>query len=535
MRAQRLHMGVATVLLALLAVAPIFWVTYIPASDYPFHLARISILSLGDNPGLLGTFYQFGSWLLPNVAMDALALPLTALVSPEMAVKLFLAAMQLVFLTGCLALHHAVFKRACAWPLLGGLLLYNGMFSFGLFNYLFSSALALWGAALWLASRPGWVRRVVACGVAVVLMWAHMGGFAVYAILIGAFQLYAHLSKVTKGTWPQTLFQLVLDASPFIVALALFMLVSPGSERAADGLNYSPWIGAKPYAALFSLQSGVLWADVLVAVVLGALVVGLAVTRQLTVSRLLLTAAGMLWLAFMVLPPDVLGSYYADVRLVPLAALALLLALSTTDDSRRWTEALVLTVALGLGAVKTAALMQAWATDQGPIDRIVKVIKNLPPNSTLFAATARPYLSMVLSTPGAREAWHPPLGYVSTYASTYGQVFVPLTYADRHKQPMLVMETYRATKELQGDMPFQVPKAADLVALANRLDDHVRDPATPPLNDVYLLVVDTGRYAALPELERFSVFFAGEGFTIFRHGSAAAVDAAQMSAGGQGG
>ncbi len=530
MKAQRLPLGAAVFLVAVFAVAPIFWVKYIPASDYPFHLARIAILSLGDNPGLQGEFYQFGSWLLPNVAMDALALPLTALMSPEMAVKLFLAAMQLAFLVGCLALHVAVFKRASAWPLLGGLLLYNGMFSFGLFNYLFAAALALWGAALWLWSTPGWARRMVACAIAVVLMWAHMGGFAVYAILIGAFQLYAHLSTISKRNWPQALVQLALDASPFIAAMALFLLVSPGSERATDGLNYSPWIGAKPYAALFSLQSGVLWVDVLVALVLGALVVGLAMTRQLIVSRLMLTAAGMLWLAFMVLPPDVLGSYYADVRLVPLAALALLLALSTTDQSRRWTEALVLTVALGLGAVKTVALMQVWATDQVPIDRVVKVIKNLPPKSTLFAATARPFLSMVLSTPGAREAWHPPLGYVSTYASTYGQVFVPVTYADRHKQPMLVREKYRSTKELQGDTPFQVPKAADLVALAKRLDGHISAPGTPPLSDVYLLVVDTGRYAALPELERFSVFFAGEGFTIFRHTPVVAAPGAQVSA-----
>ena len=266
------------------------------------------------------------------------------------------------------------------------------------------------------------------------------------------------------------------------------------------------------------------------ALVLGALVVGLGMTRQLIVSRLMLTAAGMLWLAFLVLPPAILGSFYADVRLVPLAALAVLLALSTAENSRRWTEALVLTVALGLGAVKTVALMQVWATDQGPTDRIVKVIKNLPPKSTLFTATARPLLSMVLSKPGVREAWHPPLGYVSTYASTYGQVFAPVIYADRHKQPMLVMEKYRSTKELQGDIPLLVPKAADLVALAKRLDGHIGAPGTPPLSDVYLLVVDTGRYAALPELERFSVFFVGEGFTIFRHTPVVAAPGAQVSA-----
>src|SRR5450830_479137 len=138
------------------------------------------------------------------MAMDAFALPLTNLMSPEMAVKVFLAVMQLAFLGGCVALHAAAFKRLSAWPLLCGLLLYNGIFIYGFFNYLFSAALALWGAALWLRSRPGWARRVVAFVVAVSLMWAHMGGFAVYAMLVGAFQLQTHLAGVSKGKWPLT-------------------------------------------------------------------------------------------------------------------------------------------------------------------------------------------------------------------------------------------------------------------------------------------------------------------------------------------
>lgn len=514
MSARCWPLGVASLLVAALAVAPIFGVTYIPANDYPFHLARIAILSMGDKSSLLGTNYQFGSWLLPNMALDAFALPLTRWLQPEMAVKLFLAIMQLAFLGGAVALHRAAFGRYSTWPLLCGLLLYNGIFLYGFYNYLFAAAFALMGAALWLRSGPGWWRYVVAFGVALMLMWGHMGGFAVYAILVGSFQLWTRMAKTPKKNWPVALVALGVDALPFIASLALFLLLSPGSERVGDGLVYGAWWGAKPLGALFTLQSGVFWADLLVLLALALLL--LLLTRQLEVRGEVLTAAGLLWLAFVVLPPEMLGSSFADVRLVPLAALVTLLAVAPQAGKSRWTEVVVVVVALGAGAVKTGALLSDWRAHQSKIDSIVQTMQTLPSGSTLFAASAAPYPGMMLTAPGGREAWHPPLKHVASYASVFGSVFVPMTFADPHKQPMVMLPTYLAVKTLQGDNPFKVPFPADLVAVAQRLTDQVHVPGGPALGDVYLLVVGTDRYTSLPVLPGFTVFSAKDTFVIFQ-------------------
>lgn len=516
-------LGMGGVLLAVLTVVPIFWVTYVPTHDYPFHLARMAILSLGEKSGLLGTYYQFGSWLLPNMAMDAVVLPLTLLMSPVAASKLFLALTQLAFLGGCVVLHAVAFKRWSAWSLLSGLLIYNGIFLFGFFNYLFAAALALWGAALWLWSSSGWTRRWVAFGVAVLLMWGHMGGFAVYAILVGSFQLHIHLMAISREKWPLALRELALDALPFVASLVLFLLVSPGSERAGDGLVYSPWLGAKPYAALFSLQSGVLWADVVVLLGVAALMLTLWLNRQLMLNRRVLTAAALLWLAFVVLPPDMLGSSFADVRIVPLAAMMTLLAFGTKETSTRWAEALVLTVALGLGLLKTMGLMSDWKAHQGAIESIVSAMQKIPSGSTLFAATPVDEPSMVLSKPGGREAWHPPLKHIGSYASVYGNVFVPMTFADRHKQPMVVVDKYLPIKEFQGDNPFKMRQPSDLRALAKRISDQVHSPGQPALGGVYLLVVGPERYGALPVLDGFNVFQVGAGFAIYHMVNASGV------------
>jgi len=532
MRARYLSLGIATLLVALLAVLPILGVTYIPANDYPFHLSRIAILSMGDKSGLLGTYYQFGSWLLPNMALDAFALPLTRWLPPETAVKLFLVVMQLAFLGGCVALHRAAFGRYSAWPLLCGLLLYNGIFLYGFFNYLFAAAFALLGAALWLRSGPGWPRYLVAFGVAVLLMWGHMGGFAVYAILVGSFQLFTRLAQDSKQNRPAALLFLGLDALPFIAALALFLWLSPGSERAGDGLVYSPWWGAKPFGALFALQSGVLWADVLVLLALALLVLVLLMTRQLAVRGTVLTAAGWLWLAFVVLPPEMLGSSFADVRLVPLAALVTLLAIAPQAGKSRWAEVLVLVVALGVGGVKTGALLNDWQAHQPKIDTIVQAMQKIPGGSTLFAATAEPYPNMVLTEPGARETWQPPLKHVASYASVFGSVFVPMTFADPHKQPMVMLPAYLAVKSLQSDNPFKVPRPADLVAVAQRLTAQIHAPDGPALGGVYLLVVGTDRYTKLPTLPGFTVFAAGDTFVIFQATSPALPDVMKPVVGG---
>ncbi len=516
MRPRFLTLGLATLLVAVLALTPIFGVTYIPANDYPFHLSRIAILSMGDRSGLMGTYYQFGSWLLPNMALDAVALPLTRWLPPEVAVKLFLAVMQVAFLAGCVALHRAAFGRYSAWPLLGGLLLYNGIFQLGFFNYLFAAAFALLGAALWLRSDPGLLRRLTAFGVALLLMWGHMGGFAVYAVLLVAFQLSTYLKQRHHRNRSTILISIALDALPFIAALALFLTVSPGSERAGDGLVYDPWWAAKPVGALFALQSGVLWADVLVLLALALLVLVLLLTRQLVVDGTLLAAAALLWLAFVVLPPEMLGSLFADVRLVPLAALVTLMAVAPTVGQRRWVEPLVLLVALGVGGLKTGALLSDWRANQPKINTIVQAMKKIPDGSTLFAATAAPYPNMVLTQPGSREAWHPPLKHVASYASVMGSVFVPMTFADPHKQPMVMLPAFIAVKALQGDNPFKVPQPADLVALAPRLTAQIQAPGGPALGEVFLLVVGTDRYPALPALAGFSLFLADADFVIFK-------------------
>src|SRR5438105_13049546 len=89
---------------ALLALVPIYATPFLPINDYPFHLARMVILSHLDDP-VFGRFYGLGTFLLPDVGMDAVTIPLSHLFGPERATLIFVGITLMSMLFGAVALH----------------------------------------------------------------------------------------------------------------------------------------------------------------------------------------------------------------------------------------------------------------------------------------------------------------------------------------------------------------------------------------------------------------------------------------------
>src|SRR5258706_10750823 len=150
-----------SILIALLAILPVYATRFLPLNDYPFHLARMVILSQLDNP-IFARFYVQGSFFLPNMAMDAVAVPLSMILGPELATRVFVELTLVALLFGTLALHWVAHRKLSVWPLLAIIVLHNGIFRFGFLNYLFGLGLALGAAALWMSLRPGSRRFAVA-------------------------------------------------------------------------------------------------------------------------------------------------------------------------------------------------------------------------------------------------------------------------------------------------------------------------------------------------------------------------------------
>lgn len=507
-------MGIAA-LVMVCALLPIALVRFPPINDYPFHLARIIIMNRMDDP-LFDRFYDWGSFLLPNVAMDVAALALARLTGPELAMRIFIALTILTLLIGVLVLHRAAWGRLSAWPLLVTAFLYNGMFVFGFFNYLFGLGLAFAAAALWMVTGRGAVRLVTGLLCAIILMFCHMSAFGVFAMIVGGLELYRGANVWRAAGMRPALAGLCIAALPFVMALILFAAFSPTAQVTTQGFGYENFYGAKPFGFLFSQSTMIPWLDLVMVVVLAGLSVWLALTGRLMISKPLAVAAVLLSLAFLLMPASLMGSHFADTRLGPAISMLLLAA---TDFRREGSPipARVVSIAVcALAVILAGGLVSVWTRDERQITPIAGALEAIEPGATLFAATAEPYPRLIADNGELRAAWRPPLKHVASYAVLHNPVFVPMTFADPTKQPMIVAPDYAGLKEFQGDNPVKTPDRKALGELLARIADHLAAGAWPEIGAPYLLVVGSNRLQPLilpPGVSRISE---GERYLLLR-------------------
>lgn len=298
----------AGAVLALLAiavavvVAPALSVRFPPLNDYPFHLARIWILDHLDDP-VVGQFYEAGNWLLPNIAMDVVALGLARLVGAEAGTKIFLVLWMAGLLAGPALLHRAAHGRWSVWPMLAGMLVFNGILRWGFMNFLFGVGLAFGFAAWWMWTADRRLQLWVGVVGGVLTLFCHLAAFGVFAVIVSSYEL-THCWQ-NRHDLRAAAIRLTVSVLPFLACLVGFVALSPtseGGEIAFPGIHWKAWGGVA------SLSSAILWLDLLTVAFAGALVLALAMCRQLRVSAPLAVAAVMMGAVF-VACPDRVGSF----------------------------------------------------------------------------------------------------------------------------------------------------------------------------------------------------------------------------------
>ena len=497
------------------ALLPIALVRFPPINDYPFHLARIIIMNRMDDP-VFDRFYDWGSFLLPNVAMDVAALAIAKLAGPELAMRIFAGLTILTPLIGVLVLHRAAWGRLSVWPLLVLVFLYNGVFVFGFFNYLFGLGLAFLTVALWMVTGPGAVRQVTGFLSALVLMFCHMSAFGVFGVIVGGMEMHRAAICWREAGWRTALAGLCMTALPFVMAVILFAAFSPTASVTAQGFGYADFYGAKPLGFLFSQSSTIPWLDLVMGGALAGLCGWLALSGRVKISKPLAVSAALLSLAFLVMPASLMGSHFADVRLGPAISMLLLAATDFSGNGSPVPGRMVSIAVCGLAAILAWGLVSVWTRDERQLAPIVRALEGIEPGATLFAATAEPYPRLLADTGELRAAWRPPLKHVASYAVLHHPVFVPMTFADPTKQPMIVEPDYGRIKEFQGDNPVKTPDRKAFGELLARITDHLAAGAWPDIGAPYLLVVGSGRLQPLvlpPGVSRISE---GERYVLLR-------------------
>lgn len=484
-----------SLIIACLIITPVIFNQFIPLNDYPFHLARIVILANLDDP-IYSEFYKAGSFLLPNMAMDMIAVPLAAIVGAETASRIFVILSVLVMLLGTMLLHHAVHSRFSPWPLLAVMFLFNGIFRFGFLNYIFGLGIAFIAAAIWLWMKPSILRITVALILSLLLIMLHFAAFAVFAVIVGSCEIYAASARWRDDGVKASILKLCISASPFLLAIALFMIVSPTAEVATEGLNARGFefkrLGAIVLGGVFSLLTGLVWLDV-VSYSLLIITFGICVfTGRIKVAPNLLLAFSMMTITYILIPPALMGSYFVDVRLGPAIAL---LWVASIDIKAKHVNAnrLVAGLALVLSVLISVGITKQWSEFNKEILTISRVFEKAEVGATIFSATAQPYTYLIADSAERRAAWSPPLKHVSSYAVLSGPKFVPMTFVDPTKQPLNVTDKYQAIKAFQTDNPRKTATAPELEQFILEIKNHVENEDWPPLKNIYIFVMGFDR------------------------------------------
>ena len=456
-------------LVLLLVLTPLIVVNVPPLHDYPFHLARADILASLNGSAFLRAHYEQGSFLLPNVGMDVVMLPLTRFFPILLAGRIFLGITLLLILTGTIALHAALHRRLSAWPLLAGFFLYNWIFLYGFLSYLAGVGLMLWAIAGWVYLRErevGW-RLAWASVMAVALLFCHLVAVGLFGIVIAGMELQRAFRTRQVSPWAG-LRSMTWAAVPFLIASAIFVAVSPAAGEAQRVIAYHGGLGWKPLVAYRSLLATLGWLDLLT---LFPLLLGIAVAlwrRRLRLACPMALPLLLLVMAFAVMPFYIFGSEFGDARL-PIAILVVAIASTSVVGLNRRTHSILVLGAFALLTLRIAVIAQDWTKSDARIAVLMDAFRLVPDGATLYAATAAPYPAIDYHDAAGLARWHPPLKHVVSLASLGRDIFVPSTWSDPYKQPMRVVASMAPVKELQGENPFKTPGSAELTDIVGRI------------------------------------------------------------------
>ena len=291
---------------ALAATIPLWFVTLPPLIDLLGHMGRYHVqLNLHDNPALQAN-WDYHWRLIGNLGSDLLMEPLGRVFGVERGSVILAGLILAVMISGMTRLARAAHGSlpATAWAAFPFAMAYP--WQYGLVNYWLGVALALHAAA-WVWPVEATWRRAVLLGLLSPLLWvAHIYGWAVFAVLIGA----QALANATRTTWRRLPLQLWPLAAPLVPMLVL----GYGARGTQETYGWFMW-ARKVGALLFTLRDQWQPLDIATLASAGVLIYATFRSRYLRFDRALGIAAVVLLLAVAIIPFQLLGSAFADGRL----------------------------------------------------------------------------------------------------------------------------------------------------------------------------------------------------------------------------
>ncbi|WP_404711232.1 hypothetical protein [Sphingomonas sp. MMS24-J13] len=371
-----------------LALLPFLFVTIPPLADAPGHLGQIAIQAAApDSP--LRHYFGFHWGLRLNLGVDLTVELLRHLLGLERAFWLVCAAIPMLIVVAIVALAR-VANRDAAAASFALPFAYAYPFNFGFLNYMLGMALALLAFALWIemAERPQ-RREMLFWAIVPALMICHAVGGGLLPLMIIA-------DSTARYLWPKpgkaAIRAFLVTIRPLLAAVPLAVLAH-GPE--GGGFIATFTLESKASAIVQALRDQNRLLDIAsMALVIAVPVIGLALGARYrrTGLAVVLVLAGL----FLVMPAELNGSSYNDMRLVPALAIVGLVLLDWSRVSRKVTTRVML-AGFALFAVRMAVTSRGFAAYATSYAAEARALPHIAPGSRV--------LTLVTRQCGAARAW----------------------------------------------------------------------------------------------------------------------------------
>jgi hypothetical protein len=320
--ATRVWLQLAVVLLPILAAAIMLLPQWPGLIDLPGHVARYHVeLELNHDPRLQ-QYFQFHWALIPNLGIDLLIYPFARILGLDLAVRVCVALIPAISVIGMLAPSNAAHRRIPATSLVALPCAFGYPLVFGFVNYCFSAALALVAAAIWLRltlSNRTRSRLIFGIIASPVLFVAHLTGWGLFGLMAFGIVFAAQQSSGPARAVLSAIMACLPLAWPLILLIAN-LAMGTGNAGLTHGWFDFREMGLSAVGVLREQSFPIDLASTVILFLTALL--PLIARAHFAYERLLLIPALLVWVAVVMLPGTMLGSDFANVRLIP-SALAL--------------------------------------------------------------------------------------------------------------------------------------------------------------------------------------------------------------------
>jgi hypothetical protein len=415
----------------LLACVP-FLFTKIPnLIDYPNHLARLFVLTHYDQIAAFHQFYKPAWMLVPNIAMDAVIVPIVNITgwAVESVDRDFTMLVVAAGVPATMLLSYAFHRRWSLWSAASILFTYNYVLLYGFTNYVAGINLAVAFAALWMLygnRKPARAAALFSLAT-LVLFFAHLYALVVYGAFIGGYELW-QLWETKPKRRPSLLLRQAIGFLQFLPPLVIFFFLSPTSGDVNWDRIKASTPALKAMAVYTIFDTGHREATLATFAVFGAAVAYGFWTKRLKLAGGGATILGILGILFIAMPFTLFGCGFADYRL-PIAMAPIFLAATEWKRVPKLPQALIVASFALLALGRTSWVAYDWHQGDRRYDAIISAMAPMPEGQKMLGLVASEDATMDF-------ARRPPIEHAPTLAVIARHAFVPTLFAEPQKQPL---------------------------------------------------------------------------------------------------